>query len=281
MRGADSRHEGSDRTVLITGAARRIGRALALAMARDGWSVAVHYRGSRDEADSLVGEIRGIGSKAAALRCDLADPADVARLVPACAEALGPPACLINNASDFQFDSIETLSEATWSAHLDINLRAPVFLAQALARHLPDGTPGNVVNLIDQRVWRLTPEFFSYTVSKAGLWSATRMLAQALAPRIRVNAIGPGPVMQSVHQTAEDFEIERTSTPLRRGTSGDEIAAAVRFILDAPAMTGQMIALDGGQHLAWSDSASPASLIAHEGSGSASGGAKGSGSEPV
>ena len=254
-------------TVLITGAAKRIGRALALAFARDGWHVGVHYRGSREDANALVAEITDLGGRAAALHANLSDPADVGRLVPTCADALGAPTCLINNASEFRFDTINSLDDAGWDAHLDTNLRAPVFLAQALARHLPDGTPGNVINLIDQRVWRLTPEFFSYTVSKAGLWSATRMMAQALAPRIRVNAIGPGPVMQSVHQTPEDFEAERTSTPLQRGTSGAEIAAAVRFILDAPAMTGQMIALDGGQHLAWADAQSPASLVTADGTG--------------
>jgi NAD(P)-dependent dehydrogenase (short-subunit alcohol dehydrogenase family) len=142
---------------------------------------------------------------------------------------------------------------ASWNAHLDINLRAPVFLAQDLVRHLPDGAEGNIINIIDQRVWKLTPEFFSYTLSKAGLWTATRTLAQALAPRVRVNAIGPGPVLKSIHQTDADFAAEVASTLLHRGPSTAEIAAAVRFILDAPAMTGQMIALDGGQHLTWSE----------------------------
>jgi NAD(P)-dependent dehydrogenase (short-subunit alcohol dehydrogenase family) len=188
---------------------------------------------------------------AAALQGDLAETADVAGLIPACAAALGPPTCLINNASDFQFDDLASLTPAGWAAHMDVNLRAPVFLAQAFATHLPEGVSGTVINIIDQRVWKPTPEFFSYTLSKQGLWDATRLLAQALAPRIRVNGIGPGPVLQSVHQTAAEFAAEAASTLLGRATTPDEIAAAVRFILDAPAMTGQMIALDGGQHLSW------------------------------
>jgi NAD(P)-dependent dehydrogenase (short-subunit alcohol dehydrogenase family) len=148
---------------------------------------------------------------------------------------------------------VGTTTLASWTAHLDINLRAPVFLAQDVVHHLPAGSDGNIINIIDQRVWKLTPEFFSYTLSKAGLWTATRTLAQALAPRVRVNAIGPGPVLKSIHQTDADFAAEVQSTLLRRGPSTAEIAAAVRFILEAPAMTGQMIALDGGQHLTWSE----------------------------
>lgn len=235
---------------LITGAARRIGRAIALDMAAHGWAVGIHYRHSREEADAVVADIRRSGGTAAALAADLADFTGVAGLVPACTHALGaPPSCLVNNASEFHLDSIDVLEEATWDLHQDINLKAPVFLAQAMLRHLPDGVEGNIVNIIDQRVWKLTPDFFSYTISKAGLWTATRTLAQALAPRIRVNAIGPGPVLQSVHQTPADFAVEQASTLLKRGPSPEEIAAAVRFILAARSMTGQMIALDAGQHL--------------------------------
>lgn len=239
--------------VLITGAARRIGRAIALDMAGRGYNVAIHYRHSREAADAAVGEMQGLGVRAVALAGELANPSDVARLVPACCDALGPPSVLVNNASEFQPDSVVSTTLESWTAHLDINLRAPVFLAQDLVRHLPAGTDGNIINIIDQRVWKLTPEFFSYTLSKAGLWTATRTLAQALAPRVRVNAIGPGPVLKSIHQTEQDFSAEVASTLLHRGPSTAEIAAAVRFILDAPAMTGQMIALDGGQHLTWSE----------------------------
>lgn len=241
------------RVVLITGAARRIGRAIALDMASHGWHVAVHYRNSRQDAEILASAIRDKGGVATALPADLANPADVAALVPRCRDAIGAPTCLINNASEFLLDTVTTATPQTWDTHLDINLKAPVFLAQALARHLPDGENGNVINIIDQRVWNLTPDFFSYTISKAGLWTATQTLAQALCPRVRVNAIGPGPVLRSVHQTDADFADECRATLLGRGPTTEEIAAAVRFILAAPAMTGQMIALDGGQHLARSN----------------------------
>lgn len=236
-------------TVLITGAAKRIGRVIARELARHGWRVGVHYRSSRGEAEALVAEITAEGGKAAALAADLAIAEDVDALVPACVEALGAPCCLINNASEFRHDTLETLTRDAWHVHLDINLKAPVFLAQSMARHLPAGCEGNVINIIDQRVWNLKPDFFSYTISKAGLWTATRTLAQALAPRIRVNAIAPGPVLRSVHQSESDFAAECASTLMGRGPSPVEIADAVRFILEAPAMTGQMIALDGGQHL--------------------------------
>lgn len=238
-------------TVLITGSARRIGRAIALDLARTGWQVCVHYRRSAAEASALVDEIRSLGGAAAAVAGDLAKQTDVAALIPRCREALGAPVCLINNASEFQVDSVATTTSETWDTHLDINLKAPVFLAQSLFLNLPDGASGNVINIIDQRVWKLTPDFFSYTISKAGLWTATRTLAQALAPRVRVNAIGPGPVLKSIHQTEAEFARESNSTLLGRGPSPEEIATAVRFILAAPSLTGQMIALDGGQHLTW------------------------------
>jgi NAD(P)-dependent dehydrogenase (short-subunit alcohol dehydrogenase family) len=237
------------KVVLITGAARRIGRAIALDMAAHGWAVAIHYRNSKAEAQALRAEIETAGGAAALFEADLADSKALSRLVASCAETLGAPQCLINNASEFQLDSVQSTDEATWDTHLDINLKAPVFLAQAMAQHLPADASGNIINIIDQRVWKLTPDFFSYTISKAGLWTATRTLAQGLAPRIRVNAIGPGPVLRSVHQTDEDFAAEQKSTLLHTGPSPEEIAAAVRFILSSPSMTGQMIALDGGQHL--------------------------------
>ena len=237
------------RTVLITGAARRIGRTIALGLARRGWQVAIHYRNSAADAEQLAEELRREGAVAATFKADLSVADDVDGLVPAVVAELGAPCCLINNASEFQLDTLRTLTRETWHLHLDTNLKTPVFLAQAMAAHLPHGCDGNIINIIDQRVWNLKPDFFSYTISKAGLWTATRMLAQALAPRIRVNAIGPGPVLKSVHQTDADFAAEQASTLMGKGPSPEEIAQAVRFILDAPAMTGQMIALDGGQHL--------------------------------
>lgn len=239
----------STRTALVTGGSRRIGAAISRDLAAHGWQVVVHYRSSREDAEKLVEELTGAGAKAATLAGDLSSMSDLLSLVPRCAEAVAVPTCLINNASEFRRDDLETMTPDLWTTHMDVNLKAPVFLARAFARLLPGQAEGNIINIIDQRVWRPTPEFFSYTLSKAALWTATRMLAQALAPRIRVNAIAPGPVLQSAYQNPADFEAEWLATPLGRPASPQEIAAGVRFILDAPAMTGQIITLDGGQHL--------------------------------
>jgi NAD(P)-dependent dehydrogenase (short-subunit alcohol dehydrogenase family) len=245
-----ARSERARPTVLITGCARRIGRAIALSMADAGFDVAVHFRSSRDDADALVAAIEAKGQRAGVFQADLARHGDVMGLMPAVVDRLGPPTVLVNNASEFLVDTVATLTEAQWDAHLDINLKAPVFLAQELAANLPPDTNGHVINIIDQRVLKLTPEFFSYTLSKAGLWTATKTLAQALAPRVRVNAIGPGPVLRSVHQSEAEFAAEEASTLLGHGSTPEDIAAAVQFLLAAPAITGQMITLDGGQHLA-------------------------------
>jgi len=243
------KHDAPQKVALVTGGSVRIGRAIALGLAADGWAVAIHHRSSRDAALALAREIGAAGGRAVALAADLSRLDEVRALVPACANALGAPTCLVNNASEFHLDTIGSLTPELWDQHLDANLKAPVFLAQSMAARLPEHATGNIVNIIDQRVWKLTPDFLSYTISKAGLWTATRTLAQALAPRIRVNAVGPGPVLRSVHQTDRDFEDEWQSTLLKRGPTPEEIAAAIRFILAAPAMTGQMIALDSGQHL--------------------------------
>ncbi|PJI38000.1 SDR family oxidoreductase [Ferrovibrio sp.] len=244
-------------TALVTGAGRRIGRAIALHLAGRGYRVAVHCNRSRDEADAVVREITQAGGHAAIVQADLADHAAVSGLVAQASSALGPLSLLVNSASLFDYDHIETATEESWERHLDTNLKAPFFLSQAFAAQLPDGTPGNIINMVDMRVWRLTPHFASYTVSKAGLWTLTQTLAMALAPRIRVNAIGPGPVLPSPHQTEEQFRKQWDSTPLKRGAEPGEIAAAIGFLLDAPAVTGQMIALDGGQHLPWQQPGGP------------------------
>jgi NAD(P)-dependent dehydrogenase (short-subunit alcohol dehydrogenase family) len=239
------------RAALVTGAARRIGRAIALALAVDGWAVAVHYHASQAPADALVAEIAHAGGQAVALAADLADEIAVAGLVPRAVAALGPLGCLVNNASFFENDTVATATRAGWDEHIEVNLRAPFVLMQEFAAQLPTAASGAIINMLDQRVWSLTPYFVSYTVSKAGLWTLTRTMALALAPRIRVNGIGPGPTLPSPRQSEEQFARQCASVPLRRGTSPEEIAAAIRFILAAPAMTGQMIALDGGQHLGW------------------------------
>jgi NAD(P)-dependent dehydrogenase (short-subunit alcohol dehydrogenase family) len=249
LKRTDLRAAAAGKTALVTGAARRIGRSIAIDLAAHGWRVAIHYRGSKDEAEQVAQEIRSKGGEAAALGADLSNINDVRSLIGRCAETLGAPTCLVNNASEFLLDSITTLTPEDWDIHLDINLKAPVFLAQSLYLSLPGDVEGNVINICDQRVWRLTPQFFSYTISKAGLWTATQTLAQAMAPRVRVNAIGPGPVLKSVHQTEADFAGEVGATLLQRGPALEEITRAVRFILATPSMTGQMIALDGGQHL--------------------------------
>jgi NAD(P)-dependent dehydrogenase (short-subunit alcohol dehydrogenase family) len=240
------------KAALVTGGGRRIGRALALALAEDGFAVAVHYHRSRKAAEGVVEAIRGRGGGALALGADLADEDAVRRLLPQAEHAFGPVGCLVNNAGVFGDDTVGTVTRESWDQHLAVNLRTPFVLIQELAARLPAEAGGVVVNMLDQRVWSLTPFFVSYTLSKAGLWTLTQTMALALAPRIRVNGIGPGPTLPSPRQSPEQFARQRAMVPLGRGTSPREIAAALRFILSAPALTGQMIALDGGQHLGWS-----------------------------
>lgn len=237
------------RNALITGAGRRIGRAIALQLASDGWRVAVHYFRSSSAAGEVVGEIRAGGGEAVALPANLREEAAASALIGAAGARLGPLTCLVNNASVFERDTVGTASRATWDLHMDTNLRAPFELAQSFAGQLPDRQDANIINVIDQRVWNLTADFTTYTLSKVGLWGLTQILGRALAPKIRVNGIGPGPTLRSSHQTGREFEDEWKSVPLRRRVAPGDVAAAVRFILDAPAVTGQMIAVDGGQHM--------------------------------
>jgi NAD(P)-dependent dehydrogenase (short-subunit alcohol dehydrogenase family) len=239
------------KAALVTGAGKRIGRAIALSLGRAGWAVAVHYRESRPEADEVVREITAAGGRAIAIRADLLREEETEALVPQAAAALGPLGCLVNSASVFENDAALTVTRESWERHLATNMRAPFVLMQAFARQLPAETDGAIISLLDERVWNLTPHFVSYTLSKAGLWNLTQTMALALAPRIRVNGIGPGPALPSPRQSEAQFRRQQQMLPLRRGTTPEEIAAAVQFILSAPAMTGQMIALDGGQHLGW------------------------------
>ena len=239
------------KSALITGAGRRIGRAVALDLAAAGWTVAVHYNTSEAEAKAVVDEISGQGGEAVPVKADLALEDEAAGLIGRAADRIGPITCLINNASVFQKDSPATVTKETWESHMQVNLRAPFQLTQAFSRALSDDAEGNVINLIDQRVWNVTPHFTSYTVSKVALWGLTQNLALALAPRIRVNAIGPGPTLPSVHQSDEQFQRQWSSLPLARSVMPEESCRAVRFLLDAPSITGQMIVLDGGQQLGW------------------------------
>lgn len=235
---------------LVTGAGRRIGRVLALEAARAGYDVAVHHRASAAEAEETARAVRALGRRAVLVHADLSDETAVHGLI-AQTRDLAPLTLLVNSASAFEDDRVGGLSRDTWDLHLETNLRAPIVLAETFATALPTDASGLVVNIVDQRVLRPNPQFFSYSLAKAGLWWATQTLAQALAPRIRVNAIGPGPTLPSVHQAPGEFEAEAAGTLLQRRATPDEVAAALRYLIDATSVTGQMIAVDGGQHLGW------------------------------
>lgn len=243
-------HPARSGAALVTGGGKRIGRAIALELARAGFDVVIHYRSSQDAAEAVADEARALGRKAATVKADLAVEAQVGTLVADAAKAIGGPlAVLVNNASVFEDDRVGSLGRETWDAHIETNLRAPIVLAEAFAGQAPDGSA--IVNLLDQRVLKPDPRFISYALSRNGLWWATRTLAQALAPRIRVNGVGPGPTLPSVHQSPDDFEAEARAVPLQRAGSPEAVASAVRWLVDAELVTGQMIAVDGGQHLAW------------------------------
>jgi NAD(P)-dependent dehydrogenase (short-subunit alcohol dehydrogenase family) len=236
---------------LITGGARRIGRALAAAAAEAGFDVAIHVRSPDDDAEAAASGVRASGRKAQIVACDLRIEAATVALVGQVEAELGPVTLLVNCASVFEHDAFSDMNRASWDAHMETNLRAPLVLSQAFARRLPADREGLIVNILDQRVWRPTPEFFSYSLSKAALWEATRMLAQALAPRIRVNGVGPGPTLASIHQDQAAFEAEAKATLLGRAATPADIAGALKYLVEARSVTGQMIAVDSGQHLAW------------------------------
>lgn len=247
----------SPQVALLTGAADRIGACIARRMAAAGYAVIIHYRSSADEAHALAESILADGGRAALVAADLADRSARAGLVAAASQPFGPLGVLVNNASLFEPDSIADVGEDLWDHHFAVHAEAPVFLARDFASQLPEGCSGNIVNMIDERVLHLSPAFFSYTLSKATLWAATRTLAQSLAPRIRVNAIGPGPTLKNSHQTDADFDRSQNRLPLRHGPSPEEIAEGVMFLLASPSMTGQMLALDGGEHLEWPERNGP------------------------
>ena len=246
---------------LVTGAGKRLGQAMAVYLAQRGHDVAVHYAGSAEGAAETVTQITALGRKAVALQADLLAEDEMQALLPRASAALGGPlTVLINNASVFEYDNIGTATRRSWDRHMESNLRAPFVLTQAFAAQAPEvgtdaaGEPiatGLIVNMIDQRIRKLTPEFMSYTLAKMGLWALTQTSAQALAPRIRVNAIGPGPTLQGARQSAQHFANQRANTVLGRGANPSDITAALGYFLDSPAVTGQILCVDGGQHLGW------------------------------
>lgn len=249
------------KNALVTGAGHRLGREMALYLAKRGYSVAVHYSSSEAAALETVALIEQQEGRAVALRADMMDDAEVERLFDdACIELGGDITCLINNASIFEYDTVQSATRETWDRHMQSNLRAPFILTQKLAAQELSaetdtaGEPvstGVIINMIDQRVRKLTPEFMTYTLAKMGLWAMTQTTAQALAPEVRVNAIGPGPTLQGARQAPEQFARQRASTVLERGANPQDITAALGYILDAPAVTGQLLCIDGGQHLGW------------------------------
>jgi len=239
------------KAALVTGGARRIGRAIVEDLATHGFAVAIHANGSFAEAEALAASLRGSGAKAIALRADLTEIGAVSRLVAEATGSLGPLDLLVNNASVFNKDSIAEFDEAVWERHFALHVKAPSLLARDFAQQRQADVSGLIVNVIDQRVWSPNPRFYSYMLSKSALWTATQTMAQALAPEIRVNGIGPGPTLPNDRQDPRDFQAQVEALILRRGPALDEFGRAIRFLFDTPSITGQMIALDGGQHLAW------------------------------
>jgi NAD(P)-dependent dehydrogenase (short-subunit alcohol dehydrogenase family) len=238
-------------TALVTGGAKRIGRAIVEDLAAHGFAVAIHCNRSRIEADALAAAINASGGRAAVIAADLTDMDAVGDLVGQAEAALGPLSLLVNNASLFEDDSVLDFDWRAWDRHFAVHVKAPALLAQNFARALPEGQEGLIVNMIDQRVWRPTPRYFSYALSKSTLWTATQMMAQSLGPRIRVNAIGPGPTLKNTRQDDSDFAAQVDGLILKRGPELPEFGATIRYLWEARSVTGQMIALDGGQHLAW------------------------------
>jgi NAD(P)-dependent dehydrogenase (short-subunit alcohol dehydrogenase family) len=236
---------------LVTGGSRRIGKAVAEDLAAHGFAVAIHCNGSRANADALAQTIASAGGEAAVFEADLTVLSQVRLLLPAVSAALGPVSLLVNNASVFEDDAADALEEDIFDRHFALHVKAPSFLAQDFAARLPKGVEGLIVNIIDERVWKLTPRFYSYTLSKSALWTATRTMAQTFAPNIRVNAIGPGPTLPNSRQTEADFRQQTSGLLLGKGPNLSEFGATIRYLWEAKSLTGQMIALDGGQHLAW------------------------------
>ncbi|WP_069061447.1 SDR family oxidoreductase [Sinorhizobium sp. RAC02] len=239
------------KTALVTGGAKRIGKAIVDDLAANGFAVAIHANESLEDAEALARNLRAQGVTTAVVQCDLSDGAATGRLIAAAIAAIGPLDLLVNNASLFKPDTVTAFDDALWDRHFAVHVKAPSILARDFVRQLPEGMAGSIVNIIDQRVWNPTPRYYSYTLSKSALWMATRTMAQSFAPRVRVNAIGPGPSLPNERQDDADFQAQVEGLILRRGPDLSEFGRTVRFLFDTPSITGQMIALDGGQHLAW------------------------------
>ena len=249
------------KTALITGAAKRIGKGIALALAGEGYDIAVHFSESKIDAQNLREQLEHFGIKAACLEADLMDDQQISSLVERACDKLGNElTLLINNASIFEEDSLKTMTLESWDRHIFTNLKAPAFLSKTFANQVSRCaldqnsellSKSNIINIIDQKVLNMNPNFLTYTLAKSGLWNLTRLSAQALGPEIRVNAIGPGPVLKASHQSEEHFHKQRKDTILGRGSDVDEICNAIRFILVSPGFTGQMLSIDGGEHLKW------------------------------
>ena len=236
---------------IVTGGARRVGRAIVEDLAAHGWAVAIHYNHSGNEAEKLAAELTSSFRKSIAVDAELSDLEAVLNIVPRVVERLGKPSLLVNNASIYEGDDIGALNPPLWQRQMTVNLTAPVFLADAFAKAVPEGVEGNIVNIVDQRVLKPTPRYFSYQLSKQALWCATQSLAQALAPRIRVNAIAPGPAIRNDKQTEAEWQRQIEAVPLERGAEPAEFGRTIRYFVENRSITGQMICLDGGQHLAW------------------------------
>lgn len=239
------------KNVLVTGAAKRLGRAIALDLARNGWNVAIHFNASEREARVTCEDVKASGVRATLVKADLGREQETADVVARAAGELGPITALVNSASAFENDQWYSADRASWDRHMEVNLRAPLVLTQGFAKQLPKGRSGAIVNLLDQRLLKPAPDFLSYSVSRAGLHWLTVTLAQALAPAIRVNAVAPGPTLKGARQSAEHFEKESRATILGHGSKPQDICDAVRYLLEAHAVTGQTITVDGGQHLIW------------------------------
>ncbi len=250
-----------NKTALITGAARRIGREIAISLAQDGYDIVIHFSKSEKEANSLQKQLGKLGVRAVCLRANLLQDREIEVLIDRAREKINKDlSVLVNNASIFEKDSMLTMSMDSWDRHIFSNFKAPVFLSQSFAKQVPESqtdingeiiSSANIINVVDQKVLNSNPKFMTYTLAKLGLWNFTKLAAQALGPRIRVNAIGPGPVLKAHFETEVSFQKKRKGTLLQRGSDVHEICRAIRFILSSPGLTGQMLSIDGGEHLNW------------------------------